>query len=85
MISAQTPEEALRLAGRHGETIHLLLTDIVMPRMNGFELAKALTAERPGIKVLYMSGYTDNHIAGGSELPRGCALYPEAIHGDRAQ
>jgi CheY-like chemotaxis protein len=69
VISAQTPEEALRLAGRHGETIHLLLTDVVMPRMNGFELAKALSAERPGIKVLYMSGYTDNHIAGASELP----------------
>jgi PAS domain S-box-containing protein len=69
VLVAQTPEEALRMAADRGDAIDLLLTDVVMPHMSGFELAKALAVKRPEIKVLYMSGYTDTHIAGAPELP----------------
>jgi DNA-binding NtrC family response regulator len=69
VIVANTPEDALSIATEGVDPIHLLLTDVVMPRMSGFELGQAVQAERPGIKVLYMSGYTDNHITGGMELP----------------
>jgi two-component system cell cycle sensor histidine kinase/response regulator CckA len=69
VITAESPEDALRIAAERTEPIDLLLTDVVMPRMNGFDLAKGITSKRPEMKVLYMSGYTDNHLAGGLELP----------------
>ncbi len=63
VLEASNGEEALRVAQEHaGEPIHLLLTDVVMPRMSGKELADHLKSLRPGIKVLYVSGYTDNAI-----------------------
>ena len=55
-------EKALRFAEETDETIDLLLTDVVMPRMSGKELADALETLRPGIRVLFMSGYTDELI-----------------------
>jgi CheY-like chemotaxis protein len=54
--------EALRLADRYRATIHLLLTDVVMPQVNGRELAEELVRRRSGLKVLYLSGYTDDAI-----------------------
>jgi DNA-binding response OmpR family regulator len=51
-------EEALRISDEHSEPIQLLITDVVLPRMNGTKLARILTSIRPGLKVLYMSGYT---------------------------
>jgi DNA-binding NtrC family response regulator len=54
--------EALHLGGEYSGCIHLLLTDVVMPKINGRELAARLTSLRPEIKVLYMSGYTDDVI-----------------------
>ncbi|HYL83404.1 MAG TPA: response regulator [Candidatus Angelobacter sp.] len=65
VIAAESPEEALRLAERQNGTIHFLLTDVVLPRMNGRELAARLTAARPGMKVLYVSGYTDGIVRDG--------------------
>jgi two-component system cell cycle sensor histidine kinase/response regulator CckA len=59
VLEAAGGEEALRIAGQHAQPIQLLLTDILMPDMNGYELAEKLQAARPGIKVLFMSGYTD--------------------------
>lgn len=50
------------LCRAHAGTIHLLVTDVVMPGLSGSELAATIVAERPGIKVLYMSGYTDNAV-----------------------
>jgi PAS domain S-box-containing protein len=60
VIEAEDSAEAVRLAGRHGSEIHLLLTDVVMPGMSGHDLAKHLTALYPELRVLYMSGYTYN-------------------------
>src|SRR5215470_12132391 len=60
VIEAQNSEDAVRLAGRHRSEIHLLLTDVVMPGMSGRDLANHLTALHPYLRVLYMSGYTNN-------------------------
>jgi PAS domain S-box-containing protein len=62
VLESEDVSDALRIAERHTGTIHLLITDVVMPRMNGRTLAKAVQGFRPDIKVLYMSGYTDNVI-----------------------
>ena len=62
VIEAPGAEEALALAVKHGEPIHLLLTDITMPRMNGRELAKVFTRLHTETRVVFMSGYTDDEI-----------------------
>ena len=62
VLGAATGEEALRLLERHEEPVHLLLSDVVMPGMSGRQLAEQLAQTRPGMKVLYMSGYTDDTI-----------------------
>jgi DNA-binding NtrC family response regulator len=54
--------DAMRIAGDFDGHIHLLITDVIMPHMNGPELAVALSAIRPDMKVLYVSGYSDNDI-----------------------
>jgi signal transduction histidine kinase/GAF domain-containing protein len=60
VLLARDGSEALALSAEHPTTIHLLLTDTVMPRMGGRELAERLRPMRPGIKVLFMSGYTED-------------------------
>ncbi len=62
-LAASTAEEALRLAESVAGRLDLLLTDVIMPGMNGKELADRLTGPHPGLKVLYMSGYTADVIA----------------------
>ena len=57
VLPAASGEEALKLASGYDDTIHLLLTDVVMPGIKGPELADRLRAMRPGIRVLLMSGY----------------------------
>jgi CheY-like chemotaxis protein len=57
ILEAGDADEALRVAHGHGEPIDLLLTDVVMPGMHGHELAARLLAQRPELKVLYMSGF----------------------------
>ena len=71
VLTAAAGEEALRVSAEHSGKIHVLLTDVVMPQMSGRVLAKELTAARPGIKVIYMSGYTDNAIVHHGVLDPG--------------
>lgn len=58
VIAAQSPKEALALSKRESPEINLLMTDVVMPEMDGKELASLLKAERPSLRTLFMSGYT---------------------------
>ncbi len=60
VIAARHPGEALLMAEQTPEEIHLLLTDVVLPQMSGPSLAKRLVGLRPGLQVLFMSGYTDD-------------------------
>jgi two-component system cell cycle sensor histidine kinase/response regulator CckA len=62
-------EDALRVAKGHAGPIHLLLTDVVMPGMNGPELADRLRATRPEIKVLFMSAFTSELVAAYGVFP----------------
>jgi PAS domain S-box-containing protein len=63
VLEANDGYEALKLIEQHRTEIHLLLTDVIMPLMNGHELALRTKALRPGTKVVYMSGYTDDVLA----------------------
>ncbi|MGB8321447.1 MAG: PAS domain S-box protein [Candidatus Acidiferrum sp.] len=74
VIPARDPEHAEKIVASYARDIHMLLTDVVMPGMSGRELAARVTARRPGIRVLYMSGYTDNVITSGGMLEKGLAF-----------
>ena len=63
VLAANSPAEAILLATQHTEVIHLLITDVVLPDMNGLDLMKRLTALKPAMKCLFMSGYTADVIA----------------------
>jgi len=74
VMVARDGNEALALAGRHTGQIDLLVTDVVMPDMNGRELSQRLTQVRPTIKTLYLSGYTDDAILHHGVLQEGVAF-----------
>lgn len=71
VVAASTPGEAIRLAHENSGRISLLMTDVVMPEMNGRELAGNLLNRYPGLKRLFMSGYTANVIAHHGVLDEG--------------
>jgi PAS domain S-box-containing protein len=73
VLDAPSSTAALTLARSCAGPIHLLLTDVVMPGMSGRELAERFTAKRPGVKVLYMSGYTDDAVVRHGVLRPGIA------------
>ena len=60
VLEAEDPVEAIKLSDRHQGPIHLMVTDVVMPKMSGHELAQQMASVRPEMKVLYVSGYTDD-------------------------
>src|SRR5438094_2270455 len=82
VLAAPSGADALALAAQHGATIHLLLTDVVMPGMSGRDPADRLTAQRPGIRVLYISGYTDNAIVRHGMLEPGLAYLQKPFRPD---
>ena len=71
VLEATDPGQAVRIAREHGARIDLLLTDVIMPEMNGKELYSQIVNLRPQIKVIFMSGYTDNVIAHHGVLDEG--------------
>jgi CheY-like chemotaxis protein len=74
VLPAATPGEAIDFANTHADKIHLLMTDVVMPEMNGRDLAGKLIPLYPEVKVLFMSGYTANVIAHHGVLDHGVAF-----------
>ena len=77
VLSASQTDQALSLAASHPGPLHLLITDIVMPEMNGKELAAQVAALRPGVKTLFMSGYTADVIASHGVLESDIAFIPK--------
>jgi len=71
VLTADTPGHAISFAWEYAGEIHLLITDVVMPEMNGRELARYLMSRYPGLKCLFMSGYTANVIAHQGVLDKG--------------
>jgi CheY-like chemotaxis protein len=74
VLEAHSGAAALRIASYYSGPIHLLLTDVIMPGMNGHELAQQISTSRPDAKVLYMSGYTENVIGHNGTLDPGVNL-----------
>ena len=84
VLQAADGAEALRQVAQHVGTIDLLLTDVIMPGMNGKEVADQLAVLRPGIKVLFMSGYSGELIAHHGVLEAGVAYLPKPFTPDYA-
>lgn len=82
VLTAATGAAALELAGRHEGRIDLLVTDVVMPAMSGTELARHMQELRPGIKVLYVSGYTEDEVVHRGVLEEHLAFLPKPFTPD---
>jgi two-component system cell cycle sensor histidine kinase/response regulator CckA len=74
VFATAEPEDALRFAGRGGENVDLLLTDMVMPHVGGRELADRFRGLQPDTSVLYMSGYTEDVVIRRGGFTRGSAF-----------
>jgi signal transduction histidine kinase len=83
VLSAQDAEEALLLADQHGGVIDLLLTDVVMPGLNGLELAQRVLPSRPGMRVLFMSGYADHAVVQRDIIDTGRPFLQKPFAPDR--
>ncbi len=79
VVLASDAEEALKIFATYDKEIHLLLTDVVLPGMNGKELADIVVTEKPKIKVLFMTGYTDETISHHGVLQKGIALLQKPL------
>jgi two-component system, cell cycle sensor histidine kinase and response regulator CckA len=71
VLSAENPAKCIELSEKYSDDIHLLLTDVIMPKMNGKDLYDVLKLKRPGIKVVFMSGYTGEVIGHHGILDEG--------------
>jgi PAS domain S-box-containing protein len=83
VLKAASAAEALSICEREGEHIDLVLTDVVMPNVGGFELAGRVEKLRPGMRVLYMSGYTDNAIVEHGILGEGAEFITKPFGPER--
>jgi hypothetical protein len=83
VLSAASPEEALEMSRAHTGTIHLLLSDVVMPGLSGPALARQLTAERTDMRVIHMSGYTDDALVRHGTLVGTTAFLQKPFTPDR--
>lgn len=77
VLDACDGQAALELARAQGDGFDLLLTDVVMPNMGGIELAVELQADRPDLKVLFVSGYGGSNMLDRGNLPPGTAYLPK--------
>ena len=82
VLQVSNGPDAIALAAQHPGTIHLLLTDVVMPVMNGRVLADRLMAARPDLRVLFMSGYTEETIGHHGVLDSGLTYLPKPFSPD---
>ncbi len=82
VLSAASAEEALAVAGAESGRIALLLTDVVMPGRGGPEVARLVAAERPGIRVLFMSGHPDDALGNRGVLAPGVDLIAKPFSPD---
>ncbi|MBI5342693.1 MAG: PAS domain S-box protein [Deltaproteobacteria bacterium] len=82
VLAASNGEEALLASDRHEGKIHLMLCDVVMPGMSGVQLSRKIASSRPEMKVLYMSGYTDNAIVHHGVLDPGTAFIEKPFSPD---
>ena len=81
VLSANGPAAAIRLAQEHEGELHLLLSDVVMPEMNGRDLARALVLRHPRLKVVFMSGFSADVLAApdAQDRPRGFLQKPFSV------
>ncbi len=82
VVTAPGPREALAAAAQMGDTIDLLITDVVMPDMRGPQLATQIRRGRPGLRTLFMSGYSDDSLANGGLVDPGLVLMEKPFSPD---
>lgn len=82
VLEADGGAAALELAESHAEGIDLLITDLYMPGLHGPAVAEKLAAVRPGLKVLFMSGYADNDVVGRTGVPAGANFLQKPFSGE---
>ncbi len=83
VLTAGRPGEAIQLYQQHADAIALLISDVIMPEMNGRQLAETLQADQPRLRVLYISGYTDDQIAQHGILQPGLDLLEKPFTSDK--
>ena len=79
MLEAPHGDEALRMLEHNGASIHLLVTDLVMPRLGGVDLARCVASRQPGVKVLFMSGYSDDALIRREGVLTGTSFFESPL------